>query len=158
MSYLREGIATGLTAEQAYNNVLEEVRANTEATGERWYGVRKYTFQQTYAATRQARGNVPQALVAPRDEPGGGLSIPERPATVPGGYLNAGISATRAIGASDVEVNVHLFRTNELLTPAEVEDYIRAQIEESNWEKYFGGSPFTIESVAFTGVQKLIKE
>src|SRR5690242_15507958 len=98
--------------------IAERDRLNEE-TDQEWSGVRRSVFLQMYSSTRVARGNVAEAMNAPKDEPGGGLDIPERPATVPSGYLNWGVSYTRPIGSSEVEVSFHPIRSAEALTPSQ---------------------------------------
>lgn len=137
--------------------MLEEASSLTDETGDRWTGINRSVFLQMYSAARVARGNVIDALDAPKDQPAGGLDIPERPATVPTGYLNWGIAFTRPVGSSDLERTFHPFRTNEPLTPGEVEDMIRQQIEESAAELHGTFARYTVEAVAYTGTEKLVR-
>lgn len=134
-----------------------DAAARTESEGLRYTGIRLYTFQQMYSSAIASRENVQQAIQAPRDVPGGGLDIVPRP-TFYGGerYLYAGVSDTRRIGASDVEHGIHLISSRDLLTPAEVEDAIREQIEKSAAESHGTFAHYTIEGITFTGIERLI--
>jgi hypothetical protein len=155
LQFVRAGVSEGISANQAYQNMLSEARSQSELTGERWTGVRRDTFLQMYSGTRVARQNVALALEAPRDQPAGGLSIPTRPSTVASGYLNWGVSFTRPIGGGTVDKNFHPFRTAEPLTPAEVEQLIREQIEESAADLHGSFARQTIEGIAYTGAEQL---
>lgn len=126
-------------------------------SGLNYTGVRLYTFQQMYAGSRAARDNVQLAINAPKDEPGGGLSIPERPSVVASGYLHAAAAFTRPTGGSEVERTIHLVRSNDILTPAQVEDLVRAQIEDSATESHGTFAHYTIEGITFTGIEHLVQ-
>lgn len=157
MQYVRAGVTEGLSARAAYRNMQADAARLSDETGLRYTGIRLYTFQQMYAGTRQARENVQEAINAPKDEPGGGLSIPERPSVVATGFLHAAAAFTRPTGASEVERTIHLVRSNEVLTPAQVEDLVREQIEQSATESHGTFAHYTVEGITFTGVQRLIQ-
>lgn len=135
----------------------DEAQRLSEETGDEWTGIRRTVFLQMYSALRVARENVAEALDAPKDTPGGGLSIPERAATVPSGFLNWGVAFTRPIGSGELERTFHPFRSAEPMTPAEVEDMIRQQIEESAAEMHGTFARYTIEAITFTGVERLVR-
>jgi hypothetical protein len=135
----------------------QEAQRLSDETGQNWTGVARSTFLQIYSGVRYARGNIPEAMGAPKDIPGGGLTIPDRPSSVASGYLHAGVAFTRPIGSGEVERSIHLVRSNELLTPQEVEDKIREQIEESASQAHGTFSRYTIEGISFTGTEQLIR-
>jgi hypothetical protein len=155
--YARIGVSQGLSANQSYRNMQENAAGLSAETGDNWTGVARGTFLQIYSGISQARDQITAAMGAPKDLPGGGLDIPERPATVASGYLHAGVAFTRPIGAGDVEQTIHLVRSNDLLTPQQVEDAIRAQIEASAEDLHGTFARYTIEGISFTGVEKLVR-
>ena len=150
-------MSQGLSAEQSYRNMREGADLLSTETGDNWTAIRRNTFQQIFSGISQARDQVPEAMGAPKGEPGGGLDVPERPATVASGYLHAGVAFTRPIGMGGVEQTVHLIRSNDLLTPQQVEDAIRAQIEASAEDLHGTFARYTIEGISFTGVEKLVR-
>lgn len=156
LPWIRAGIAQGLSGREAYRRYFATVTSLSSETGETWHGVRTYTFQQQYSQIRQARGNVPAAMAAPKTEPGGGLPVPPRQVTRPGGYLNWGVGFVRVIGTSAVDMTIHAIRSQQLLTPQEVENRIRQMIEDSAQESHGTFENHTIEGVVFTGVQELV--
>lgn len=157
LQFVRQGVTEGYSANRAYRTMLGEAAQLTEETGEQWTGVRRDTFLQMYSATRVARANVVDALNAQRDLPGGGLDIPDRPATVPSGFLNWGVAFTRPIGSSELERTFHPFRSAEPMTPEEVENMIRQQIEESAAEMHGTFARYTIEGITYTGAERLTR-
>jgi hypothetical protein len=158
LEWARNGVTAGLSGRQAYGAMMDEAGRLTGSTGERWTGVARATFFEIYSGVRYAREQIPEAMGAPKDIPGGGLEVSTRGARVASGYLHAGVSFTRPIGGVDVERGIHLFRSDELLTPQQVEDLIRSQIEESAMEAHGTFTGMTIEGISFTGVQQLIRQ
>jgi hypothetical protein len=152
------GVAEGLSGRQALRNYLADVAKQNEETGQRWTGIRTTVFQQQYAATIALRAAVPDAINAPKDTPSGGLKPVPRPTTRPGGYLNWSVAFTRPIGSSELETTFHPIRSNEPLTPAELEAVVRQSIEDASAEAHGSFYRYTIEGVVWTGTEELVPE
>lgn len=155
---MRLGLGEGWSANRAYREMQTEAQRLSDESGDEWTGVRRSVFLQMYSSTRVARGNVADAMNADKDIPAGGLDIPERPATVPSGYLNWGTAYTRPTGSSEIEVSFHPIRSTDPLTPGQVEELVMRQIEESAAQEHGTFARYTVEGVAFTGTQRLVKE
>lgn len=153
--FARTGVSQGLSGRQAYAQMMQQAQNLTEASGERWTGVARDTFFQVYSGVRNTREQIPVAMNAPKDVVLGGLTPSERPSTVSGRYLYGTVAFTRPIGSPEVERSIHLIQSKQALTPQQVEDEVRRQIEESAMQSHGTFTNYTIEGISFTGVERL---
>lgn len=158
IGFIRSGVAQGLSANEAYRQYQQAAQAESEAQGFHITASNRSTFLQQYGATWAARGQITDAITAPKDAPFGGLTPIRREATIPGAYLYTGAAFTRLPGTTDIERSIHMIRSREALTPQEVENRIRDQIESSTVEAHGTFAGYIIEGITFTGVEELIPE
>lgn len=156
--FLLNGVAEGIPARVAYRQWRAEAQRLSEISGENWTAGRLTVFQQQYSSMLRARGQVAEALVAPKDQPGGGIEPVPREATRPGGYLQWAVAFTRMIGSAEVERSFHPIRSRELLTPQQVEDIVRRDIEDSAQQAHGTFEGYTVEAAVWTGTEALIPE
>lgn len=93
---------------------------------------------------------------APKDLPGGGLPDFDRQTTRPGGYGNWAVLFHRPIGTSELEQGFYFVRSDEPLTPQEVEDRVRADFEASATDLHGTVYRHVLEGAMFTGVERLV--
>lgn len=153
--FARVGVSQGLSGRQAYAAMQQQATDLTEATGERYTGVARSTFFQIYGGVRNTREQIPVAMNSPKDVVFGGLTPTQRPSTVSGRYLYGTVAFTRPIGSPEVERSIHLVQSKEALTPQQIEDEVRRQIEESATDSHGTFANYTIEGISFTGVEQL---
>lgn len=156
LPFVRSGITSGLSANQALRDYQAAARQATAETGERWTATDRTVFLQLYSQTRAIREQTAEAMAAPKNIPAGGLTIPERASVRATGYGQWARIYSRPVGGTEVEPLYYFVRSDVPLTPQEVEDRARADFEANAIDEH--GSMFNnvISGVAFTGIERLV--
>lgn len=155
LPFVRSGVSAGLSANQAYRDYQQAAQQASFETGDVYTASNRSAFLQLYSSTRSVRANVQEAMNAPKTEPAGGLPIPERESVRATGYGQWAVVFSRPIGSSEVERLFYFQRSNEPLTPEEVEQRARADFEASAVDEHGSMYRNIIEGVAYTGTEKL---
>ena len=156
LPFARGGVSAGLSANEAFRQYQAAARTATEQTGEEYTAGRRDVFLQMYASTLAARNRIGDAMQAPKDIPAGGLDIVQRPSVRATGYGNWSVIFSRPIGSSDLETLFYYQRSDEPLTPEEVEARAREDFEASATDVHGSQYRNTIEGIMFTGTELLI--
>lgn len=153
---MRSGVSAGLSANEAFRQYQSAAQSASEQTGDDYTASRRDVFLQMYSATRASRARVGDAMQAPYDVPGGGLDIVDRPSIRARGYGNWSVVFSRPVGSSDIESLFYFQRSNEPLTPAELEARAREDFEASAGDTHGSMYRNVVEGVMFVGTERLI--
>lgn len=153
---MRSGVSAGLSANEAFRRYQAAAQEASQETGEHWTASNRSVFLQMYSSTRAARSQIGEAMQSPKNLPGGGLTPVPRETVRASGFGNWAIVFARGIGQTEVERLFYFQRSNQPLTPQEIENLAREDFENSAADEH--GSMFrnVIEGVVFTGVEELI--
>lgn len=156
LPFIRGAITQGLSGNQAYRQYQALAREQTAATGERWSGMRRNTFQVLYSQTRAIRQNVPSAIEAPKDKVPEADDIDARSYRHGKGYLNWATVFVRAPGTNDVEPYFHAIRSEEPLTPGETEQRAEAAIMDAIQQAHGSLEGYVFHGSLYTGTERLV--
>lgn len=154
LPFVRAGVSEGLSANQAFRQYQAAAREATAQTGQPYTASRRTVFLQMYSEARMARQRIGQALNAPKDIPGGGLTPQQRTTQFATGYGNWVSIFHRPIGSAEVERFYYLAKSSQPLTPAEAEARARADFEAAAQNEHGTVYRSVIEGVIFTGVEQ----
>lgn len=113
-------------------------------------------FQQMYSQALAARAQIADALTAPKDQPGGGLTPVTRSTVRASGYGNWVSLFHRPVGSSEVERFYYLAKSNRPLTPMEAEAKAIEDFETAAQDEHGTVYRSVIEGAIFTGVEQYI--
>lgn len=156
LPYIRGAVTEGLSGNEAYRQFQAAAREATAQTGIRYTGIRQSVFRQMYSETVAARSRVADALTAPKDVPGGGLTPVARSTVRAKGFGNWVSIFHRGVGSSDVDRFYYLAKSSHPLTPAEAEAMAIADFEAAAQDEHGTVTNRVVEGAIFTGVEQYV--
>lgn len=118
--------------------------------------MRRNVFQEMYSSTVALRNRVPEAVTAQKDLPAGGMVPIPRPTVRASGYGNWASVFSRQIGSSVVETEYYFQRSDEPLTPEEIERRAQRDFEAATQTSHGTKAGYVFLGTVYTGTEQLI--
>ena len=155
LPWIRSSISEGLSHYQSYQRFTEFAHQQTERTGDRWVGMRRETYYRLYSEIRELRSRVPAAMQAPKDQIPGYGDVVASSRRHGQGYINWAIVYVRTPGSSEILPMHHAIRTDNPLTPEEVEQQATSSIQNAIQQAHGSLEGHVFLGTQYTGTERL---
>lgn len=156
LPYIRSGITQKQSANAIYRTIQAAAREQSSLTGERWTGVNRQSFFRLYGETLSLRQAVGSAMEAPKDRIPDATDINTRSLRHGQGYLQWATVFIRQPGQTDTEPIFHAIRSDNPLTPAEVEMQAQQVVQNATQQAHGTLAGYVFQGAVYTGTERLL--
>lgn len=155
LTFIRNAISEGRSANSAYRAMRTEAQRLTEETGNRWTGLGRQSFLRLYSETLAARNKVGNALDYDIDQLPDDSVMTNRGSAISKGYITWLTIYTRQQGETDIETEFFAVHSQQPITPSQAMASARQGFEDNAQQEHGSNAGYSFIGATYSGTWRM---